>query len=373
MADIARKTNDLSLLEACETLWSSITERQMYITGAIGSSSYGEAFSYDYDLPNDTVYGETCAAIGLVFFARRMLENNPDVRYADVMERALYNGIISGMSLDGKSFFYVNPLEADPAASQKNYTKFHVKVERQKWFGCSCCPPNVARLLASLGSYAYTSGDDGSLFMHLYTGGIFAHMVNSQKVTIKVDTRYPWDGEVSITVIPDSPLDFTYALRIPGWCSRYTIKLNGKAVNAVPEKGYIKLSREWKSGDSITINFDMPVKLNAANSMVKEDIGKTAVSRGPVVYCLEEADNGPHLHLLSVKLKTKFQVQHRPDLLGGVTVISGEGQKYRAESSALYSEALPPQYTKKQLTWIPYYAWANRGAGEMRVWIPLIT
>jgi DUF1680 family protein len=345
----------------------------MYITGAIGSSSHGEAFSYDYDLPNDTVYGETCAAIGLVFFARRMLENNPDTRYADVMERALYNGIISGMSLDGKSFFYVNPLEADPEASQKNYFKFHVKVERQKWFGCACCPPNVARLLASLGSYAYTTGDDGSVYMHLYTGGVFSHTVNTHKVNIKVETKYPWDGAVSIAVSPETPVNFTYALRIPGWCSHYLIYLNGKNLDAAPEKGYIKLSREWKTGDSITINFDMPVKLNAANPLVKEDIGKVAVSRGPVIYCLEEVDNGPRLHLFSLKLKTKFEVRHKADLLSGVTVISGEGQELAAESSGLYSEAQSPQYVKKQLNWIPYFAWANRGPGEMRVWIPLAT
>ncbi|GHT96972.1 hypothetical protein FACS1894142_0180 [Spirochaetia bacterium] len=383
MADIARKTHDTELLEACKRLWQSITERQMYITGSVGSTREGEAFSYDYDLPNDTVYGETCAAIGLVFFARRMLEIECNSQYADVMERALYNGVISGMSLDGKSFFYVNPLEMVPEASEKDSFKTHIKIERQKWFGCACCPPNLARLLASLGSYAYTESDDGSLFMHLYVGGKFSHVVTDRTVPVAVETNYPWEGAVKISFSPESPIAFTFGLRIPGWCSAYTVSVNGQAVSEKPEQGYLRINREWKRGDTITVNFDMPVRVNAANPAVREDIGKVAVSRGPLVYCLEEADNGPQLHLLSLGDNPGFEVQYKKDLLGGitphggvtplcgVTIITGEGRQRKDEWPAhtLYREAAPPEYVKRRLTWIPYYSWANRGAGEMLVWL----
>jgi DUF1680 family protein len=305
-----------------------------------------------------------------------MLENFPDSQYADVMERALYNGVISGMSLDGKSFFYVNPLEVVPEASIKNANKTHIKVERQKWFGCACCPPNLARLLASLGSYAYTasgllSSSESALFMHLYVGGKFSHTVNGRPVAVAVDTNYPWEGSVKITLSPEVPTAFTFALRIPGWCASYTASVNGQAPTEKPEQGYLRLRREWKAGDTITLNFDMPVRVNAANPAVRQDIGKVAVSRGPVVYCLEEADNGPRLHLLALGDNPGFEVHYKKDLLDGVAVITGEGRVLNAEwpEHTLYREAAKPEYTKKRLTWIPYYAWANRGAGEMLVWI----
>jgi DUF1680 family protein len=343
----------------------------MYITGSIGSSPHGEAFSYDYDLPNDTIYGETCAAIGLIFFARRMLENFPDSQYADVMERALYNGVISGMSLDGKSFFYVNPLEVVPEASRKDPFKTHIKAERQKWFGCACCPPNLARLLASLAGYAYTAADDGALFAHLYVGGSFIHTVQGREVPIRTETRYPWEGTVTITLSPETPVSFTYALRIPGWCPRCTLTVNGTPVTEKADRGYVKLDREWKNGDTITITFDMPVRINMAKTTVRADIGKVAISRGPLIYCLEEADNGPQLQLLSLGTSPNFKVVHKEDLLGGVSIITGEGQVLQDNrpEQELYREASTPVYAKKQLTWVPYYAWANRGSGEMLVWM----
>jgi DUF1680 family protein len=371
MADVAGKTGDRELLGACKRLWRSITAAQMYITGSIGSSEYGEAFSFEYDLPNDTVYGETCAAIGLVFFARRMLEIETDVQYSDVMERALYNGIISGMSLDGKSFFYVNPLEALPEASRKDYHKSHVKISRQKWFGCACCPPNLARLLASLGSYAFTTGSDGALFTHLYLGGHFYHQVHDCKIDVFTDTNYPWDGDIRITISPDTPVVFTYALRIPGWCSSYQVKLNGSEVNQEPQKGYVYLSREWRAGDSILIHLDMPVVVNSAHPMVRENIGKAALSRGPLVYCLEEADNGKDLHLLFLEEQPDFNLRYEKDLLGGITVITSDALMLQKDwpDDLLYRPAASPNYTARSLTWIPYYAWANRGEGEMAVWI----
>jgi DUF1680 family protein len=225
MADLARIMEDKELFTVCCRLWESITERQMYITGSIGSSAHGEAFSFDYDLPNDSAYAETCAAIGLVFFARRMLEIFPDSRYGDIMERALYNGVLSGMALDGKSFFYVNPLEVWPDAVEKDPFKAHVKTERQKWFGTSCCPPNIVRLLASLAKYAFTSNTDG-LFMHLFTGGIYKHKTDRAEITLNIETHYPWDGLINVSVSTVVPVNFTLAFRVPYWCPKFTVTVN---------------------------------------------------------------------------------------------------------------------------------------------------
>lgn len=291
MADVAGATGDEALMKACEALWNNIVERQMYITGAIGSTSHGESFTFDYDLPNDTIYAETCAAIGLIFFARRMLEITGDSRYGDVMERALFNGVISGMSLDGQRFFYVNPLEVVPESSEKDYNKFHVKPERQKWFGCACCPPNVARLLSSIGGYAYEQNEK-ELFMNLFIGGGIDAVVGGRKNHISVETSYPWSGEVKITIDNEQDTDFTYALRIPGWCRNYTLKVNGKEEEYSVEKGYARFTRTWKAGDVLLLQMEMPVELIGANPRVREDVGKAAAMRGPLVYCLEEADNG---------------------------------------------------------------------------------
>ena len=216
-------TGDESLYAACEKLWDSITKEKMYITGGIGGTHIGEAFSFPYDLPNDTAYAETCASIGLVFFARRMLEICPDAKYADVMELALYNGILSGMALDGKSFFYVNPLEVLPEACHKDERKFHVKPVRQKWFGCACCPPNLARLISSIGAYAFTEKED-TLFVHLYMGSTLKKMVGEREVQVRVDSQMPWDGEVAVTVEAKGT-EFVLAMRIPGWCEgAYTLE-----------------------------------------------------------------------------------------------------------------------------------------------------
>jgi DUF1680 family protein len=371
MADIAGRTGDKELWNTCRVIWEDITTRQMYITGSIGQLKFGEAFSYDYDLPNDTSYAETCAAIGLIFFARRMLENHTDSCYADVMERALYNGVISGISLDGKSFFYVNPLEVLPEATRKDPNKLHVKPERQKWFGCACCPPNIARLLSSLGSYVFTSGEDDSLFMHLYISGEFTHFADGKKVLVKTETRYPWEGRVTITISADDPVEFKFAFRIPGWCSSWKAELNGEPV-PVPENGYVGISRTWKIGDRIEITFDMPVVLYEANPAVREDFGKTALMRGPLVYCLEEADNGADLHHYALSDDPHFKVSFDEKLLGGIALITGEAVKFKTPwpPDVLYREAGPRIESSAPLVWIPYYAWANRGLGEMKVWLP---
>lgn len=370
MADMAAKTGDKELFKACRTIWDDIVNCQMYITGGIGSCDVGESFTYDYDLPNDTAYTETCAAIGLMFFARRMLEIRADGSYGDAMERALYNGVISGMSQDGKRFFYVNPLEVDPEACEKNSLRFHVKPIRQKWFGCACCPPNLARLLTSIGSYAYTLNND-SVYMHLFVGGDFTHTVNGKAVSFSVNTKYPWEGNVAVKMAMEGEASFTYAVRIPGWCSgKYVLKVNGETVGCEVKDGYALLNRTWKDGDVISLELPMDVRVMVANPKVREDINKVAVTCGPIVYCLEEADNGKNLHLLHLGKKRDFQVSFDPDFFGGMNVITVTGEALKQdECAALYREDSEPVYEEKALKLIPYYAWANRGVNEMTVWM----
>ena len=372
MADVARETGDDSLSDVCRRLWRSVISRRMYITGSIGSSEYGEAFTFDYDLPNDTVYGETCAAIGLVFFARRMFALEPKSEYADVMERALYNGVISGMQLDGRRFFYVNPLEVLPEASLKDHGKRHVKVERQKWFGCACCPPNIIRLVSSLEDYiAAVCGS--ALYMNLYVGSNLEVSVDSQPVSLKTETNYPWEGEITVTVTSEKPVSFTLNLRIPAWCSSWALKLNGQPVNPAVTDGYLSLSRVWQSGDRLELSLEMPVTFVSANPRIYEDAGKVAVSRGPLIYCLEEPDNGKDLHLIRLgeARPEDCRIRWKPEKLEGIMEISSPGIR---ESDAgwgdtLYSADMPIVSSPVTLTWIPYYAWANREPGEMRVWI----
>ena len=365
MADVARETGDQGLADACRRLWSSITQKRLYITGAIGSSEYGEAFTFDYDLPNDTVYAETCAAIGLVFFARRMLKLEKLGEYADVMEQALYNCVLDGMQLDGKRFFYVNPLEVVPEACLKDHYKRHVKPERQKWFGCACCPPNIIRLLASLEDYVCDVEKD-TLYLHLYTGGA----IHSGPLSLTVESGYPWSGNICLTVNEDSPDVAGLALRIPGWCHTWTLQVNEEEIHTQPSDGYILLKRSWHKGDRIMLDLDMRVRRIFANPAVREDAGKAALMRGPLVYCLEEADNGPDLHTLIHAPEICASASFEPELLGGVTVLYTDGVRESREDwdAELYAEKAP-ETEKVRLKWIPYYAWANRGIGEMTVWL----
>ena len=370
MADVARETGDAGLAEACRRLWDSTVKRRMYVTGSIGSSEYGEAFTFDYDLPNDTIYGETCAAIGLVFFARRMLTLEAKGEYADVMERALYNGVISGMQLDGKKFFYVNPLEVLPEASLKDHGKRRVKVERQKWFGCACCPPNIIRLLASLEDYVY-SVDGRDVYVHLYVGGGLDAAVDGKPVRLDVRTNYPWDGAIDVGVGEDA--SFNLKLRVPSWCRKWSVTLNGEPIEPELRDGYIALSRDWRAGDRVSLTLDMPVALVRANPRVYEDAGKVAVTRGPIIYCLEEEDNTRNLHLLRLgdAVASDFEIEWKPDKLGGIVELRSPGvrESDAGWGDALYSADNPIESAPARLTWIPYYSWANRDPGEMRVWI----
>ena len=369
MADVAAETGDQTLFEACRTLFDNIVSRRMYITGAIGSTHVGEAFTYDYDLPNESVYAETCAQIGLCFFAQRMLNSEMDGRYADVIERTLYNSVLSGMSLDAKRFFYVNPLEVVPEACEKDDRLRHVKPQRQKWFGCACCPPNLARFLGSLPSYAFSAGGD-TLYMHLYIGGEVRVALAHAEVHLSVESDYPWDGRVRLTV--HTPGEYGIAVRISGWCRGYELKVNGESVSSEPVRGYVSLNRVWREEDMVELNLKMPVTLMRANPAVRADTGKLCVVRGPLVYSLEEADNGKDLHLLRLPLQTAFEVHDEPQLLGGIRTIRCNA--FRRSKSFAEGQLYAPvcgaeEMTETQLTWIPYFAWANREPGEMAVWI----
>lgn len=370
MADLAAETNDPSLKKACKALWKNVTRKQMYITAGVGSTEYGEAFTFDYDLPNDTSYTETCASIALVYWADRMLKLEKKAEYADILERALYNGTISGMDLDGKRFFYVNPLEVTPEVANGRADHKHIKTERQPWFGCACCPPNIARLITSVGRYIYTA-EESTIFIHQFTGNESVFNVEGTSVKLNQVTNYPWYGNVDITVKPEQATTFTIAVRLPGWCDGATVSVNGKSTIAesVNKDGYVYLTREWNEDDLIHLHFPMPIERIHANPKVRENAGKIALQRGPIVYCLEEIDNNSDLQSIYLPTGSKLKAYYDSDFLDGVVYLSGEAERKLTESSdTLYSKN---PYPSKPIHFkaIPYYAWCNRTPGEMRVWI----
>lgn len=371
MADVAKRTGDEAMFAACERLWDSIVKEKLYITGGVGGTVHGEAFSYPFDLPNDAAYSETCAAIALVFFARRMLEIAPKARYADVMELALYNTVLAGMALDGRSFFYVNPLEVEPSACRRDKRLEHVQAVRQKWFGCACCPPNIARLVSSLAAYAYTENDD-TIWTHLYMGSTVTKRIGENTMRLEVETQMPWQGSSRVTVHTDAPTECTLAFRIPGWCGQTSVIPPKGAVRA-DRDGYCYLTGVWRDGDAIVLHFSMDVHFVAANPRVREDIGKAAVTRGPITYCAEEADNGRSLHLYRLDPARREEVRAATEEIQGfpVTVLHVPALKERQTlpEDALYGEYAPPSQKPVSLKLIPYFAWANRGEGEMRVWM----
>lgn len=372
MADVAVHTGDSGLLDACRRIWDNIVSKQMYITGGIGATHHGEAFTFDYDLPNDTVYAETCASIGLIFFARRMLLAEPKADYADVMERALYNIVLASMALDGRHFFYVNPLEVWPEASEKDPGKHHVRPIRQKWFGCACCPPNLARLLTSLGEYQY-SVHDNTLYTHLYIGGEMKTVVGDQQVSIVQETDYPWDGEIKLVIQEQAEYAFGLALRIPGWCRKAEILINGETVNtdACMKNGYAVIERLWSKGDTVVLRLQMPAEVVYAKPSVRENAWKAALQRGPLVYCLEEADNGSNLPAIALCSDAPLHTHFRSDLLGGIVVIEGTARRLTDTEEADLYRFLPPDTEDIHFTAIPYYLWGNRKPGEMTVWMPM--
>lgn len=364
MADVARETGDETLVAACRRIFDSTVNRRMYITGGVGSSHVGEAFTYDYDLPNDTVYAETCASIALCFFARAMMQLEPDGRYADALERALYNTCLAGMSLDGHNFFYVNPLEVDPEASKKDARKHHVLPVRPKWFGCACCPPNLARLTTSLAKYMYTLGED-EIYVNLYMQNQAQLKLGDARVSMECLTDYPASGEIALH--PGAG-EYTLCLRIPGWAKEYALTLNGAALDLKPERGYVRISRAFSDGDEIKLSLPMHARRVYANTRVRADLGKVAVMRGPMVYCLEQVDNGPVVEALCLPRDSALTETVRPDKLGGIVEITAPGKRMVSADEALYSDQAPA-LEDATLTFIPYYAWANRGENEMTVYV----
>jgi len=366
MADIAAKTGEKALADACERLWNNITGKRMYVTGGIGSTVAGEAFTVDYDLPNDTVYAETCAAIGLVFFARKMLELKVSGKYSDVMERALYNGVLSGMQMDGRRFFYVNPLEVNQGISGVLHGYEHVLAKRPEWYTCACCPPNVVRLVMSLGKYAWGENED-TVFSHLYLGGEAC----LEHATVSVKSRYPSEGDITYQISPSGPDSrFKLAVRIPAFAKHVRLLLNGHVTGTGKDikDGYCYIDRIWTDKDTVQVLFDMPARRIYANTAVRADAGCVCLMRGPVVYCFESIDNGGQLSALRIPEHAEIKTEVcREGILKNLTLLKLDGVRMRS-SEALYSEEKPAA-EQVTLTAVPYFSWGNRDNGNMRVWM----
>lgn len=361
MADLAREMRDPSLLDACRALWENVTSAKMYITGQIGSTSHGEAFTHDYDLPPETAYCETCAGVGLILWGRRMLQLEDDARYADIIERALYNGVLSGVSLDGRSFFYENRL-ADRDGSHR----------RQEWFPCACCPSNLSRLLASLGGLVASVTPRG-LTIQLYLGNdLRANLPMAGQVRLRTQTNYPWEGRVRLSLELERAASFELALRMPGWCHGFSLQVNGQPAPVVERRGYAILQRLWKDGDVVEVDMPMPIERVTANPAVLMHRGQVALQRGPVVYCIEDADHPVGAFQVSLPRDSRLEAEFRPELLGGTMVLTGEARNRDPQNrdGRLYVPTEEARFVPGRLCAIPYHAWANRAPGAMTVWLP---
>lgn len=365
MADIAAEYQDQTMLSACKKIWTNIVEKRMYITGGIGSSGILERFTTDYDLPNDYNYSETCASIGLAMFGIRMANITKDSKYADVVELALYNNILAGISLDGRRFFYVNPLEVIPQNCMDHTSKEHVKAERQKWFGVACCPPNVARTLASMGQYIYGKEND-RLYVHLFISNETCVSFQNQKVSIALETKFPWESSVNISFRNVPTAGFEVAVRIPEYVREYKIFSGNKEIPYEVKKGYaiIKIEEDM----DIRITFTVISQFIRAHIMVSQDVGKVALKRGPIVYCLEEIDNGENLSAVFLDTSSHILEEEKEEF-GGIIALKVKGKRMRHHSSENLYEAYTPEFEPTLVTAIPYAYWNNRGTGEMAVWI----
>lgn len=370
MADLAEAYQDEGLLKACKTLWNNIVEKRMYLTGGIGSSGHLERFTVDYDLPNEYNYSESCASIGLALFGLRMAQITGESQYMDVAERALYNTVLAGIALDGKSFFYVNPLEVWPPACMEGTSKKHVKPIRQKWFGVACCPPNIARTLASLGQYVYSQKPEKKeLYVNLFVSNETELDWNKDKIFVKLQTEFPWVNTYSLEVknVPADGMDLM--LRVPDYAQDYQVKADGNIYeeNKESEKGYRRVHVEKDT--KVEVSFAAPAKFVYANPQVRADSGKVAIVRGPLVYCLEEIDNSQNLPAIFVDTDEPLK-EEKSDLFGGIVTVKAKGKKIveASVSDSLYSGE-KPQLEDVELTAIPYPYWNNRGEGEMLVWM----
>lgn len=357
MTDLARERGDETLWDACRALWTHLTSTRMYVTGGIGTSAVNEGFTEDFDLPDETAYAETCAAIGLMMWAQRMLRLDRSREYGDVMELALYNGVLAGLSRDGTCFFYDNPL-----ASRGG-------VERHEWFEVACCPPNIARLLTSLGSYAYATGP-AELVIHLAISGVVRVQVRDLKAVIRIDADLLGSGRVhvSMDVPPTEP--FGVSIRIPGWSARSHLTVSGEHVDvddAIDEGGYVTITRRWDVDDELVLQLETAPRRLHPDPRLIDHVGQVVVARGPVIYAIEEADNGPDLHMRT--LPRGSDLVEDPDAAGaGVARLQASGTKTTISGSGLYRIAVP-ESKPAPLVFTPYFDWANRGAGEMRVWL----
>jgi len=364
MADVAALTGDIKYIQAIDRIWKNVVSRKLYVTGGIGSRHDGEAFGEDYDLPNATAYNETCAAIGNVFWNHRLFLLHSDAQYLDVLERTLYNGLLSGISLSGDRFFYPNPLE-----SNGKYEFNQGETTRKPWFDCACCPVNVARFLPSFPGYVYASQDD-ELYVNLFVAGKGKVKVGRNLVKVSQETRYPWDGEVRITIHPEQSREFAVYLRIPGWArnepvpsdlysfldvneEQVALKVNAQLIPLELTKGFARIRRRWAEGDEIEIVLPMPVRRVVSHRNVRHNQGMVALQRGPLVYCFEGVDNDGKVLKRILPDDAVFEVEFRPELLGGINVIK-----------------VKKPYGSGYLVAVPYYSWSHRGPGEMAVWLP---
>lgn len=359
MADLARELPDASLWDASRTLWTHLVDHKLYITGGIGSSWHGEAFSVDYDLPNERAYCETCASVGLIMWAHRMAQYDPDTRYADIIERVLHNSALSGLSLDGKRFFYQNPL-----ASRGTH-------HRQEWFDCACCPANISRLIASLGGYIYSHAQS-TLLVHQYIGSeVRFQLGNGASGTLRQKGGYPWDGHIQISIEVENPSPWELRLRIPSWAGTPSLCLNGREESPSIQQGYICIDRLWKTGDTIALHLPMSILRIESHPAVFSNAGQIALTRGPFVYCMEDADFETGVASISLPadqvLTSRLDSQLFPIPL---TVIEGHCLAHEAPAAPMLYQS--PRRTAHRVPFraIPYFAWDNRSPGAMRVWVP---
>jgi DUF1680 family protein len=356
MADLALELGDAALKRACEALWREVTTAQMYVTGGLGPRETNEGFTEPYDLPNETAYAETCASVALVFWAHRMLHLELDGAYADVMELALYNGALTGLSREGTHYFYSNPLES------------RGQHRRWAWHRCPCCTMNVARLIASVAGYAISARDDGVAF-HLYGGFETTLEIGGAKVVFREKSAYPWSGEIRIEVEPEHPVDFDLKLRIPGWAARASAAVGEEPVALEPSCGYATIRRRWRAGDVVRLDLPMPPERLYAHPNVRMDVGRAALRRGPLIYCVEEADNpGGAVQSLMLPREAPLGAEWRADLFDGVMTLAAPAKRLVRANGALYATA-PPKAEDAPLTALPYHLWANREQGSMEVWV----
>jgi len=367
--EYVRNRKDKELQQACRNLWDNMVHKRMYITGSVGSSGFLERFTTDYDLPNDSNYSETCATIALAMFGKRMADMEKDASYMDVVERALYNTLLSGIAMDGKSFFYVNPLEVWPVSCMPRTSREHVKPVRQKWFGVACCPPNITRTLASLGQYIYFQ-EENEIYVNLYVANETEVTLNGVPFKITLKGNFPWENKMTVSVDGVQETEAMIAFRVPAYAENFKILRNGKEENLTEDHGYIKISGKMYK-ETFEISFDAEPVFVHANPQVRVDSAKVAVVKGPLVYCVEEADNGENLSSVMVNTDQKIEETYDDELLEGCSVLHITGKKISEKG---WNEGILYQNRKVELedvklTLVPYCYWGNRENGEMLVWM----